>query len=200
MELIKSTKSREEMLKFLGDTATASSEVDVENFLKIFHPTDDRDQMGKIYEEQLGYNPVAHFDIQDIIKAVDDVLDGARISSDASKIIVAKKDAIVDRAYAIFDSEREMQLRKCLAKAFSYFLDKSDAMAAAFYLTGEYVQRDDPFEEDDEDEEDGDDLTAEMAELDSDSHHELDPVEIEGDDDDEFDFGDPANVDEDDDD
>ena len=66
---IKETKNRTEMLKYLADTATANSEADVEEFLKIFNPAPSRKEMGEIFEANLGFDPITHYDIQDVINA-----------------------------------------------------------------------------------------------------------------------------------
>lgn len=50
------------LLDYINATASASSEDDVDVLLQIMNPTSDREEMGIVYQEALGYNPVDYFD------------------------------------------------------------------------------------------------------------------------------------------
>lgn len=193
---IKETKNRTEMLKYLADTATANSEADVEEFLKIFNPAPSRKEMGEIFEANLGFDPITHYDIQDVIKAVDEVMD--HVSRDGMEILVSKKDEIVERTMAVVESRRDDFLKDCLLIALGDYLDADDIHVASTVLTGSTSRLEDLFPVDeDEDADDEDDLTHEMNELENDNS--LDPINLDDDENDgspEFEFD--ADEDEDD--
>lgn len=182
---IKETKNRTEMLKYLSDTATASCEADVEEFLKIFNPAPTRKEMGDIFEENLGFNPITHYDIQDVIKAVDEVLD--HVSRDGVELVTKHKDEIVEKAMAVVETRRDDFLKDCLLIALGDYLDADDIQIASTVLTGSTSRLEDLFPVEDEDD-DEDDITHEMGELENDST--LDPIDLGGDADDspEFEF------------
>mgnify|MGYP003177126088 FL=1 len=193
---IKETKNRTEMLKYLADTATANSETDVEEFLKIFNPAPSRKEMGEIFEANLGFDPITHYDIQDVIKAVDEVMD--HVSRDGMEILVSKKDEIVEKTMAVVESRRDDFLRECLLVALGDYLDSDDIQVASTVLTGSTSALEDLFPIGDEDvDDDEDDLTHEMNELENDNS--LDPINLDDDENDgspEFEFD--ADEDEDD--
>lgn len=182
---IKETKNRTEVLKYLSDTATASCEADVEEFLKIFNPAPTRKEMGDIFEENLGFNPITHYDIQDVIKAVDEVLD--HVSRDGVELVTKHKDEIVEKAMAVVETRRDDFLKDCLLIALGDYLDADDIQVASTVLTGSTSRLEDlfPVEDDDDDE---DDITHEIGELENDST--LDPIDLGGDENDspEFEF------------
>lgn len=182
---IKETKNRTEMLKYLSDTATASCEADVEEFLKIFNPAPTRKEMGDIFEENLGFNPITHYDIQDVIKAVDEVLD--HVSRDGVELVTKHKDEIVERAMTVVETRRDDFLKDCLLIALGDYLDADDIQVASTVLTGSTSRLEDLFPVEDEDD-DEDDITHEMGELENDST--LDPIDLGGDENDspEFEF------------
>lgn len=182
---IKETKNRTEMLKYLSDTATASCEADVEEFLKIFNPAPTRKEMGDIFEENLGFNPITHYDIQDVIKAVDEVLD--HVSRDGVELVTKHKDEIVEKAMAVVETRRDDFLKDCLLIALGDYLDADDIQVASTVLTGSTSRLEDLFPVEDEDD-DEDDITHEMGELENDST--LDPIDLGGDENDspEFEF------------
>lgn len=182
---IKETKNRTEMLKYLSDTATASCEADVEEFLKIFNPAPTRKEMGDIFEENLGFNPITHYDIQDVIKAVDEVLD--HVSRDGVELVTKHKDEIVEKAMAVVETRRDDFLKDCLLIALGDYLDADDIQVASTVLTGSTSRLEDLFPVEDEDD-DEDDITHEIGELENDST--LDPIDLGGDENDspEFEF------------
>ena len=182
---INETKNRTEMLKYLSDTATASCEADVEEFLKIFNPAPTRKEMGDIFEENLGFNPITHYDIQDVIKAVDEVLD--HVSRDGVELVTKHKDEIVEKAMAVVETRRDDFLKDCLLIALGDYLDADDIQVASTVLTGSTSRLEDLFPVEDEDD-DEDDITHEMGELENDST--LDPIDLGGDENDspEFEF------------
>lgn len=127
-----STKTREEMLRFLGDAATANSEADLDPVLNLFNPVDDRKEMGEKFEETLGYNPITHYDFKDVVAAVDSV--SIQVSDEGRMVIENQLDDIAKRAMAILEEGREAHIKAAVAKALSEFLGKVDADAAELFL------------------------------------------------------------------
>ena len=127
-----STKTREEMLKFLGNAATADSEADLDPVLNLFNPVDDRKEMGEKFEETLGYNPITHYDFRDVVAAVDSV--SIQVSDEGRMVIENQLDDIAKRAMAILEEGREAHIKAAVAKALSEFLGKVDADAAELFL------------------------------------------------------------------
>lgn len=62
---------------YLMRTVTAESERDVDYLLKLMNPSDDRTEMGEVYDKTLGYNPINYFDEQYLKKAYDKILESA---------------------------------------------------------------------------------------------------------------------------
>lgn len=107
-----------EISKFI-ECITDTSE---ENVLKLLNPTDDRKEMGEIYESTLGYNPITYFDetvirqklirfaetlptqsrallqdsYDDIVKLTLEDLESIRMKSIDTALIDAIKDSVDD--------------------------------------------------------------------------------------------------------
>lgn len=81
--------------EYLMRIVTADSEDDVDYLLKLMQPSDDRDEMGKVYDTTLGYNPINYFDEQYLKKAYDKIVNCA---PDSLKIKLQKrKDEIIEK-------------------------------------------------------------------------------------------------------
>lgn len=80
-------------LKEVLDICNATEDEGYENLFKIMEPSDERDEMGSIYEEALGYNPITYFDVKDIEKLIEDVE-----SNDVREMINEHKDEIIETA------------------------------------------------------------------------------------------------------
>lgn len=80
---------------YLMRTVTAESEDDVDYLLKLMHPSDDRFEMGEVYNNTLGYNPINYFDEQYLKKVYD------RVVQNAPESLVFKlqkrKDEIIEK-------------------------------------------------------------------------------------------------------
>lgn len=183
MELMKGAK-REELMAYLTATATADSEGDVDSLLKLFNPVESRETMGEIFEDTLGYNPITHYDIKDVIKVIDDAID--HVSSAGVKTIVANKTKIVDKAMEIYNARRMEHIQEAVATAMVDFLNTDDSAAASFYLTGRVITLD-PLADDDEDDED--DSVADGL-IEDDLDDDLGNIKGLGDDDEDFGFDD----------
>ena len=125
---IKNTKTRKEIMSFLTTTATADSEQSVqENLLKLFNPASTREDMGKIYNDVLGYNPINHFDREELRDLLDMALNAiADEHPDTADEIGKHRGVIVDRALESFEADRTETFRTILAReAQSYAGDVS---------------------------------------------------------------------------
>ena len=183
MELMKGAK-REAMMAYLTATATADSEGDVDSLLKLFNPVESREDMGEIFEDTLGYNPITHYDIKDVIKVVDDAID--HVSSAGVKTIVANKTKIVDKAMEIYEARRMEHIQEAVATAMVDFLNSDDSAAASFYLTGRIITLDPLADADDEDDEES--VSDGLLEDDDDLDDDLGSIKGLGDDDEDFGF------------
>ena len=139
MELInEGAKKRMDLINFLSSAAVADSEEDVNSLLAIFHPVDDRDEMGKVYTEALGYNPITHYDMSDILRIIDDAMDC--LSTDGRNIIMAAKDDIAERAFGIYEDNRLKYLSEAVAAAIEGAgLSVADENAITLKLTGSTI-------------------------------------------------------------
>lgn len=115
---VKNTKSRKEIMEFLTATATADSEKHVqENLLKLFNPAESREDMGKVYNDVLGYNPINHFDREELKELLDMALNAMADEHPSAAENVAKhRGVIVDRALEAFENDRTDTFRTILAR------------------------------------------------------------------------------------
>lgn len=181
-------KNREAMLNYLSSTAVANCEADVESFLKIFSPAPTRTEMGEIFEKNLGFNPLTHYDIQDILNAFDEISNDTEISTDGARILMKKKDEIVDKAMEIFESRRGSYLAECLYDALGDYMSDSDREV----IRRKICAIDPNFEPvdviDDDDDDSDDDIGADMSDLEDDERPDLLPLSDDGTDGPEFTF------------
>ena len=148
--------SKNKYLEFIQKAATADSESDIDNLFTVFTPEGkSRSQMGEVYEDVLGYNPITHFDVEELSGVIASILDDA--DPDFISAIKPKRNALISRAMEIFDTERTETLKKCLAMAGKELLSEDLGRALSKTLLGhdlEAEERDNDFEgfEDDDDE------------------------------------------------
>ena len=201
MELIKETKTRAEIIAYLTRTATADSETDVEAFMKVFNPVDDRKEMGKVYQEALGYNPITHYDIKDIIWYIEGAI--GRMSKAAAEKVAKSKDSIAKKAAKLYEDRREENLKTAVADVLvNYLTDEDDLTKVGEYLIGTSMAYPNSEEsedfEDDEDEDDGglrvidddtdmDDLDSSIPSLDD---TDDDDLHMDGESDEDYEEGD----------
>lgn len=94
MENLKeTTKTSVALLNYINATVNAHSENDMEPLLSLLRPTEDREQMGAIYEQTLGYNPISFFDIKYLEKKFDEIVETA--PEDLKDELRDKKEAII---------------------------------------------------------------------------------------------------------
>lgn len=183
---IKNTKTRKEIMSFLTTTATADSEQSVqENLLKLFNPASTREDMGKIYNDVLGYNPINHFDREELRDLLDMALNAiADEHPDTADEISKHRGVIVDRALESFEADRTETFRTILAReAQSYAGDVS-----VFHYFGVDEPDYAAIEEDDDDDVDPIGDYEGDASLDGEDEDLNNPTML--DDDDNFQYGD----------
>lgn len=162
-------KNRSEILKILGEVATANTEADLESFLSVFNPVNNRKKMGEIYKENLGYDPITYFDMSDILKLIDKAM--ACMSSKTAEAVKTNEELIVNETLKILNKDHASRLKSALAHVISPYLFTTDEKTkVGELLIGESLETDR-----DDDGDDDDDLSR---------------VEID-DDDDSFDLSDP---------
>lgn len=162
-------KNRSEILKILGEVATANTEADLESFLSVFNPVNNRKKMGEIYKENLGYDPITYFDMSDILKLIDKAM--ACMSSKTAEAVKTNEELIVNETLKILNKDHASRLKSALAHVISPYLFTTDEKTkVGELLIGESLETDH-----DDDGDDDDDLSR---------------VEID-DDDDSFDLSDP---------
>lgn len=94
----------ENKLQMIISAATASSEEDLAPLFRILNPTNDRDEMGEIYTDTLGYNPITHFDRQDLVRIYHEIVEDA--PGEISEILSERESEIIDLSLSLFDSNR----------------------------------------------------------------------------------------------
>lgn len=83
-------------LDYINKTRNANSEDDIDELLRIMNPTDDRDEMGRVYEDVLGYNPLQYFDENALRSLLEEVTTYAPAS--VVTIIKNSKEQIISKA------------------------------------------------------------------------------------------------------
>lgn len=155
---------RDELMAYITATATADSEEDVERLLSIFNPVEDRQEMGKVFDNVLGYNPITHYDMKDIMAVIDDVeIHAGETDFIVVDAVMEKRDEIAEEAMKIYEANRSKNIKEAVAKATEKFCDADTASAVYFYLTGEAPSVED-IADDDEDEDSslGDDIGEDL--------------------------------------
>lgn len=96
------------LLSYINATVSASSEQDVDYLLKIMSPSNDRDEMGKLYDEILGYNPITHFDKEDIRSMLKKCEEKA--PDPVATTIKQQEDYIINETLAKYNEGRDNRL------------------------------------------------------------------------------------------
>lgn len=105
------TKSMQE---YITKMTTASSEEDLDYLLLLMAPSDDRDEMGEVYQNTLGYDPINYFDEKYITKSFEDIMENAPISIKES--LLAEKDKIIGKVIDKKKLEIDSMLLNILVK------------------------------------------------------------------------------------
>lgn len=101
------------------DTVTASSEADVTELLKVMNPTTE-EEMGPVYQQVIGYNPITYFDEKIVNEQIDKVLPYA--PNKAGQILVNKRSEIVELAMKNYKMTKPTFLQSCLELAIRDFV------------------------------------------------------------------------------
>lgn len=177
--------SRDKYLEFLKKAATADRETDLDGLFAIFEPQGkSRSEMGDAFNEALGYNPITHFDVEELSGMLSSILSNAE--PDFISAIKPKRNLLINRAMEIYDAERTENLKRCLAKAGKELLNEDLGRALSKELLGHDIADEDSNDEGFEGLEDDDDvesLTDTMKDM-EDEASGLSPSEL----DDEMDF------------
>jgi len=80
---------------YLQAATCANTEDDVDELLKMMSPTEDREEMGELYEFNLGYNPITHFDEQELNVLLNEMIEEAPTYI-KEKIVDAQETIIKD--------------------------------------------------------------------------------------------------------
>lgn len=184
---IHNTKSRKEIMEFLTATATANSESDVQaKLLKIFDPVKSRYEMGDVFEDVLGYNPINHYDREDIKELLHMAIEGMETDHpQEAKAIDTHSSIIVDRALDAYDGDRMDTLRLLVAREAQQYVD---AMSVYSYFG---VTDPDGFETDSDDDEEVDPIGDYEGDASIDAEDDLNnPPDLLGrDEDEQFQYG-----------
>ena len=88
-----------DLMAYITTTASASSEEDINKLLLMMAPSDSKGEMGEIYSEVLGYNPISYFDRQYLEKQYDELLTIA--PSTYYDDLIVKRPEIIDRVMTV---------------------------------------------------------------------------------------------------
>jgi len=147
-------------LLYLNKTVHADSEDDLDFLFDLMKPTDDREEMGKIYENSIGYNPLDYFDEKDLRKKFKGILEAAPVSVKSE--LKDKEDSIISRTIIRKNELLEDHLSILLANEIftetgwaSPSYDDGPSQEALDNLQGEEEEETlDDIEEDDDDKDD----------------------------------------------
>ena len=146
-------------LKQILDIAKANSEDAFDDIIDLMKPEGkNRYEMGETFEEVLGYDPITYYDKQHLEKIADGLAEDPETSIEVYNIMKdsAKREAVIERAYEIFEEERDITF---LPAALEEALEEETGVSVSINVE----------EEDDYDDDDG----------------EIDDLGDSGDDDDE---------------
>ena len=141
--------NRSAYMAFLSSAATADCEADLDGLLQIFNPVESRAQMGELFNETLGYNPITHYDMQDILTAIDEALQ--YVSESGKTRIEAGRTAIAEHAQRVYEDNRLRNINEAVVSALSSVLSADDTNSVSIGLTGAAIPILDSDEDEDED-------------------------------------------------
>jgi hypothetical protein len=108
-------KTTKLLLDYIVASATSHSEEDQSYLMKLMTPSADRDEMGEVYNNLLGYNPITYFDEQDLSRAYATIVTSdsfQKAPSNVKEFLSSEenKKMIIERALAWVDAEKEEYL------------------------------------------------------------------------------------------
>lgn len=143
-----------------------------EKVLKLLEPVNDRKEMGEIYKETLGYDPIIYFDEKDIRQKLVDIVNG--MSATARSKVQNHYDEIVEATLIGLDETRMENIESVLNAAIRNIVDDDeiDVMLAERNYEEELDVEDYP---DFEEEVDVDNIDlSELEDIDSDDDYDDD--------------------------
>lgn len=86
-------------LEYINRLANASSDEDVDFLIQLMQPTDNQEEMGHVYMDTLGYNPIEYFDRRKLETAYSTIMDVApdSLKSDLNTV----KPGIIEHVIAM---------------------------------------------------------------------------------------------------
>ena len=139
------------LLEFYNKTVHAESEEDLDFIFGILNPTDSKEEMGKVYEDSLGYNPLDFFDKKTLSKKFDEFLTDAPSSIQSE--LKEKRNGILDRSLLQRDRDEDAHLSMILA---SEIYAETGWSAPGFYFMDSLSEEDEEVVDDDEDDDEFD--------------------------------------------
>jgi C-terminal processing protease CtpA/Prc len=108
--------STKTLLDYISATSSANSEEDQVLLMTLMKPTSDRDEMGEVYECLLGYNPITHFDEQDLNKVYVDIIASEcfqKAPHSVKEYLASEenKNELIKRALSLLDDEHDDYLQ-----------------------------------------------------------------------------------------
>jgi hypothetical protein len=143
------SKKHGTLLNYIEATASASSEEDVNKLLQLMSPTNDREEMGTMYEESLGYNPITHFDKEDIRGMLNNCTHTAPAS--VVNAIKEKEEYLISETLSVYNKDHSVRLAKSLCSVLHDTTGWAPSDLSDF--GNEYDYSDDGFEAEDDTEE-----------------------------------------------
>lgn len=102
-------------LQNLLDIVTANSEDVIDNFLDLMRPDDfTREEMGVIYEDTVGYDPISYYDKKDMRDYADQIAENPTTPQEVVDYIKESRDELVEEAYSLLDLSRENNIQACV--------------------------------------------------------------------------------------
>lgn len=115
------------------EIVSANSEESVDNMLCMLDPeSHDRDELGSLSEDVLGYNMITFHDKQYLTDKLHDIMD--QIDESVKNQIASNIESLVDEAYDNFSSSRDTSLNMALARALSdYGIDTKNLIGVTLF-------------------------------------------------------------------
>lgn len=148
------------LLELIVASATANSEEDQELLMQVMQPSNNRNEMGDVYNAVLGYNPIKYFDENDLRRLYVGFINKA--PADIKEILTENEDEFIKVALESIDEEKGDYLSTLLADIIA---DKTGWVDPSMGDDGDddnssfesIDEEDDDINEDDMDDDDDDD-------------------------------------------
>ena len=149
------------ILEKLLAVATCNSEEDQEKLEQLLDPTT-RTEMGPVYEEAIGYNPITYFDRRDTEKYFNSMIEDAPQS--IKEVLEEKKEEIIESVLEHKENLNEEYLITLLNLSFEKECGWRNKKYHAVNLEEEFVSFEELDEDDDDDFENDDEYESDYEE------------------------------------